>query len=833
MSASTKRLERAFGQLYSSHRIVFWYDEKQELWTEFDALDLPGVAKIVLANNEFGVKHRILREEPGGKFLLYHAGPEPEPIANWLLDVQLANTVFHADQMALWLAELGLGPEFGPHLAPHAEFFQSIVRRSALAALLKPDNTPRQVRLKLLAVAAGAEPRLEEILEALLAELAAGKSDRMALITRCGLDTLLWESAGRAFGYTSTAPTPADFALQLFGGCYKLSLGEPSPLHADALVFLKRWKDSVRHQGAFETLSARCAGDLAIAHDLQHRPSTALADVDLFELVDKKVLSDLSRAVADRTVTAAACTQLIARRRAGHWYDRYADVYAAVDLAAAFFDLLTGLDLTARSLADGIQQYARTWYRADQLYRQCLEHSRRAGLPPLLEPLLEQVENHYTTNYVLPLNIAWQQQVDAAGRWEAPPVRSQATFYEIAVRPFLLRNNKVAVIISDALRYEAAEELLRLVRQEDRYDAEIEPLLAVLPSFTQLGMAALLPHEKLALAPDATATADGLPTQGTEYRRTILDRALRGKATAIKAEDLLALGRDESRALMRDCEVLYVYHNRIDAVGDKRETEHQTVEAVAGALDDLLKLIKKLANANANNMVVTADHGFLFQQRALEESDFASQEPEGANITFRNRRFVLGTGLAKGSGFRHFTAAEVGLAGDVEILIPKAINRLRLKGSGSRYVHGGAALQEVVVPLLRINKKRTSDVRPVEVEILRGPTGVITAGQFSVTLYQAEAVTEKVQERTLRAGLYSQAGKLISDQHTLTFATPSDNARDRERTVQFVLTKAADAANNQEVALRLEEQVPNTTHWREYKSVRYTLRRSFTSDFDF
>ncbi len=222
--------------------------------------------------------------------------------------MQLANTVFHADQMALWLAELGLGPEFGPHLAPHAEFFQSAARRAALAALLKPDDTPRQVRLKLLAVAAGAEPRLEEILEALLAELAAGKSDKMALITRCGLDTVLWESAGRAFGYTSTAPTPADFALQLFGGCYKLALGEPSPLNADALVFLKRWKDSVRHQGAFETLSARFAGDLAIAHDLQHRPYTALADVDLFELVDQKVLSDLARAVADRTVTAAACT---------------------------------------------------------------------------------------------------------------------------------------------------------------------------------------------------------------------------------------------------------------------------------------------------------------------------------------------------------------------------------------------------------------------------------------------------------------------------------------------------------------------------------------------
>ncbi len=827
------QLAATLARLFARHRIVFWYDEKQELWLEFDALALPGVTKIVLANNEFDVKHRLLRREPSAQFLLYHAGPQPEPIHNWLLDVELANVVFRADQTALWLAELGLGQEFAPHLAPHAEFFQSAQRRTALAHLLKSDDNHRQVLLKLLAVAAGAEPRLEEIMEALLGELAEDKSTKMALISRCGLDGLLWERAARAFGYTSAAPTPADFALHLFEGCYKLALGEPSPLNADALVFLKRWKDNVRHQAAFAVLSGRAAADLEIEHELQQRPYTALAGVDIFELIDQKVLSGLARDVAKRTLPASACAQLVEQRRAGHWYSRYEHVYTAVELAAHFFDLLSRLDLTSSSPADSIQQYATTWFRADQLYRQCIQHSRQADQVALLAPLIEQVENLYTNQYVLPLNTNWQQWVDTCRRWEAAPVRSQADFYAIAVRPFLLRNNKVAVIISDALRYEAGEELLRLIRQEDRYDAELEPLLGVLPSFTALGMAALLPHTELALAPDGAASVDGAPTQGTEYRKAVLNRALPGRATAIKAEELIALGREESRALMRDNEVLYVYHNRIDAVGDKLESEGQTVEAVAATLDDLVKLVKKLANANANNLLVTADHGFLFQQRALEESDFAGQEPVGREITFRNRRFVLGAGLTPGSGFRHFTAAALGLAGEVEVLLPKAINRLRVKGAGSRYVHGGAALQEVVVPLIRINKKRSSDVRLVEVEILRGASTIITAGQFSVTFYQAEAVTAKVQERVLRAALYSQEDKPISDQQILTFATPSDDARERERQVQFVLTKAADASNNQEVVLRLEEQVQGTTHWREYKSVRYMLRRSFTSDFDF
>ena len=44
------------------------------------------------------------------------------------------------------------------------------------------------------------------------------------------------------------------------------------------------------------------------------------------------------------------------------------------------------------------------------------------------------------------------------------------------------------------MRYEIGDELLSLIRQEDRYSAELEPALSMLPSYTQLGMAALLPN---------------------------------------------------------------------------------------------------------------------------------------------------------------------------------------------------------------------------------------------------------------------------------------------------------------------------------------------------
>ena len=110
---------------------------------------------------------------------------------------------------------------------------------------------------------------------------------------------------------------------------------------------------------------------------------------------------------------------------------------------------------------------------------------------------------------------------------------------------------------------------------------------------------------------------------------------------------------------------------------------------------------------------------------------------------------------------------------------------------------------------------------------------MITSGQLAVTLYQSGPVTEKIQPRLLRAGIYTEAGELISDSHELVFDLTSENPRERELQVRFLLSRKADEANGQEVFLRLEEQHAGTSHYKEYKSLRYTMRRSFTSDFDF
>ena len=829
------RIAQALTRLFERHRIVFWYDAGQELRADFDALELAGIEKLELTNNEFGIKHKILREHRTQKFLLYQEGPQPRNLENWLLDVQLAQGVFRTDQVGLWLAELELGIEFTDLVQAHEEFFKAVKRKNNLKRLLKPDDTPGKIRLRMLGVCSGADAKLDTVLESLLAELSEGRDDKFILIVRCNLESFLWEQMEHNYGYKSSTPGIQDFVIELFKSCYAMNTDGQVLLSSDALVFLKQWKNNRQHEASFETLSGKCAELLGIEQDIDNRDFRTLIDLDYFKLIDQKIISELVRNVSDRTVSAGDVALWVRQRRQGRWYQKYEHLYEAVDYAAQFINRLDEATLEMESMADGIERYSRTWFKLDQIYRKFIFHVRCSNQPSLLGSLTEQIENLYSNNYLLKLNDRWQTHVDSTHRWNVPSVLQQKEFFNRRVQPFLNKENKVCVIISDALRYEVGDELLNLIRKEDRFDASLEPALSMLPSYTQLGMAALLPNKELKLTDAETGTVevDGQNSQGLANRTKILNKATNERGTAIRAEDLRHLDKGDCRALVRDHDVVYVYHNLIDKTGDSRDTEERVFNAVEDTLRELVNIVKKLANANASNMLLTSDHGFIFQNRVLDESDFSDSVVDGDQILYKNRRFVLGKKLKQVPELRKFKSDELGLAGDMEINIPKSINRLRIKGAGSRFVHGGASLQEVVIPVLRINKKRRSDITSVEVDILRGGTSVITSGQLALEFYQTAPSTDKVQPRTLRAGIYTMQGELISDSHTLVFDSDSDNPRERKLKVRFVLTREADKVNGQDVLLRLEENVAGTSHYKEYKSLKYLVRRSFTSDFDF
>lgn len=835
----TDRINQALTRLFERHRVVFWYDTKKELRRDFEEVVLDRVEKVEVLNNEYALKYRILKEKPEAKFLVFKEGPQPTDVENWLLDVQLSHAEFRTDQIALLLAELELGLEFGDLVENHIEFFQAVKRKEALKRSIDSTDTANHIRLKMLAVCAGSDSRLDAVVESLLQEEADGKDSRIRFIEKCQLSAFLWEQMARSYGYRSSVPSMRDFVVTLFKDSYaayvKRSADRSISLSADALVFLKRWKDNRHCADGFEKLSHECSEALSIENDLAACDFRDLLSVDIFEKIDRKVLSDLVRAVGLRTVSAADVSAWIWQRRQGHWYAHYADMYEAVDYAAQFFAALAEADLTMDSFSDGVRKYASAWFKVDQLYRKFTYHTRKAGQATLLGSLTEQIDNFYSNHYLLKLGDSFQEFVEGITAWDASPVLRQRDFFARVVRPFISKEVKICVVISDALRYELGEELLSLVKGEDRLTAELEPALAMIPSYTQLGMAALLPHSELLImrGDSAAVSVDGLSSQGAPAREKILSKNAEYRAKVLDAEVVSGLKIDELREIVRDHDLLYVYHNRIDMTGDKRDSEERVFEAAEDTLKELTQLVKKLGNAHASNILVTADHGFIYQNQELDESDFLGIAPEGEEIVFRSRRFVLGKALVRSSSFHTFTSAQLELGEGLDIQIPKSINRLRLQGAGSRYVHGGASLQEVVIPVLKINRKRQSDVTSVEIDILRGASSIITSGQLGVTMYQCAPVSEKVKPRVVRAGLYTERGELVSDSHELTFDLASENPRDREVQVRLVLTSKADEAKDREVFLRLEEKVAGTSHYVEYKSLRYTVRRSFTSDFDF
>jgi uncharacterized protein (TIGR02687 family) len=818
---------------FEGTRVVFWHDLDGQYAADLDSLDLVGIETLRVLDNEYGIKQRLLHDEPMGKFLVYRSGQVPSGIGNWLLDLELAYGVFTADRTSLVAEDLGLTSEgIDEVVQAHEKFFNAAKRVQSLKELLNPEDDPTVLRAKMTAVVLGLKDShsLLEVTRTLLVENSKDIRTKYDALVDYGLDDFYWRGVASIYGYESPTPSVDDFVLWTFRKAIEGFASErPGGLQNIQLDFASLRNDR-RSQDALATLAKRAARDLDYAASIEDVSFRDLVSVDLFEETDQKILSDLARAVAERTVTAREVAEVVRARQSSVWIDGYKQLYTAIACASELLAELVSLNLVAQSFDEALERYRREWFRIDQLYRQFTFAYKTYEGPHPLGPLREQVEKRYTNAFVYELGNAWQQKVDEADAWRSSVLPSQTSFYADYVEPLVRDGDKKAVvIISDALRYEVADELGSRIRQEDRFDASLDAVLGVLPSYTQLGMAALLPHTTLQHSHDAkTVLADDQPTNGTAFRGKILESV---GGSAIQAEDFKALSADERRELYKANRVLYVYHNRIDATGDKPGTERQVFEAVEDSLRDIVDLVKKLANANATNIFITADHGFLFQDEALADSFFLSAKPQGDDIKVVNRRYILGHGLKFDIAFNTFRSAQLGLDGELEVQIPKSIHRLRVPGGGTRFVHGGSTLQEVVVPVLAVNKKRKTDTRLVNVEVWP-ESDKITTGQVVVRMFQSEPVSDKVQPRTVRAGLYV-GETLISNQTELTFDQSSTDKRDRYQSAHMLLSQDANDYNNRAVEFRLEEPIPNTNQWRVYAKAMYTLKRSFASDFDF
>ena len=479
------------------------------------------------------------------------------------------------------------------------------------------------------------------------------------------------------------------------------------------------------------------------------------------------------------------------------------------------------------------QAYCDELYRFDQTYRHYVAAAQRVHVE-VLKPLDEAVEHCYAWWFLDQLGRAWGDRLEAESRlqsWTIPGIPAQQDFFRhwITPRQDAVRGKRIVVIISDAFRYEAAAELVEHINTKRYSEATLHTQLGVLPSYTTLGMASLLPHSSLEYR-DAVADdvfVDGISSKGTASRNRILNAH---GGMAITAEQLKQWSRDEGREALRDQQLVYVYHNVVDARGDSASTESETFLAVEQAIEELTELTRKvLMHFNTSTVLITADHGFLFQLSKLDAADRTSLADKPANVLKSKKRYVISPALDQVKDAWHgSTRHTAGTLSDTHFWIPKGANRFHFVG-GARFVHGGAMPQEIVVPVITVQQLRGEKAekrskRKVNV-ISPKSTLRMTANIQSFDLMQTEAVNENTLPVTVSVAIF-HADTQVSSEEVLTFDCETDAMSERIKRVRLSLA-GSDFDRKLDYFLVIRDKDQDI----ELERYRVTIDLAFTDDF--
>lgn len=875
MSSLTEQrvLEGLSRLAFAGHPVIWWSDPEGEFSELITSLPFAQGEVVPLDSvPALAIKRRIALDGAGKVFVLYERGPAPDPGNDWLLDIRLYAAPFAADATSMLQQDLGLrSASLRDHLKSRGRFFTSKERTAKLAARIQPEDTARDIDAKIWAVlarspSADAFTLLLDLLCDVAAQGEGVPADDSPLwqeLCRYGLNEFAWRLIEAQFGYRDESPSLARLVLRLFvtdlahgmhaelpAGLSKLAL--PKARMAAVAVFLSQWRDSSTRQGLYDRLSARVASELKISSQLSGLTLDAIGVcatfVDLERIVAnglrdlllgsqaQSVAADIRRIASGRMDGFWANTRCpdteVGRRTV--WRSYYMALLAATDLFAAIDAHARGFSFA--SAAEAYGAYTDTLYQIDQVYRQFHEAADNVSsrYPDAMAPLDAQVEARYGNSYLSKLAGHWDGHLKAGllTEWKIPGIPSQQGFYNRVVAPYLSGGDdrRMFVIVSDALRYEVAEELKAQINGRERVEAKLFSQLGVLPSYTKLGMASLLPHKQLAYTDRGTVLVDGISSDGLENRSKILERV---NGAAFKFEALANLGKQAVRDLVKPYRVVYVYHNTIDAMGDSSSTESHTWSACRQAIQDLGDLVGRLVNnANATAITITADHGFLFRESAPEALEKSAMGAKPTGTFVAKKRYLIGNALGDAEYAHHGrTSATAGTACDTEFWLPLGVGRFHFVG-GARFVHGGASLQEVVVPVIEIRQKykksaESTRVSKVSVNVL-GQQHRITTNRHIFTLLQTEAISERVLACSVNVGLANQTGEPVSSVALVRLDSTDPDMNQRQFKVPLSLLAQAVKKSDQHYLILSDAETEA-----ELQRIPVRIDLAIENDFDF
>ena len=412
------------------------------------------------------------------------------------------------------------------------------------------------------------------------------------------------------------------------------------------------------------------------------------------------------------------------------------------------------------SFKDILLHYQEEDFRLDCEYRQFYSAFDQIEDTTGFEPLRDLVENIYTNEYLETLLPKWNAAIQEPDALMALPL--QRDFYARNLKNI---KERTVVIISDAMRYEVGKELFRRMQDDPKCTVKLEVQLSVLPSYTRLGMAALLPHTELTMTDDFKVLVDGLPCENLAEREAILQK-YNMDSVCVQFDSIKSLKIADLRSIFTGKQLVYVYHNQIDARGDKPNTEDEVFVACQEAIAEIIDLIRRIStSANTYRFIVTADHGFIYKRDKIAESDKIEGVKNKTSLI--NRRFVVSPEPVVGDGIASMEMGEILCNSDTKwVSYPISDDVFKVTGGGQNYVHGGSSPQEMLVPVLDLKMERghmdTRSASLALVSMVRKITNKITI----LDLIQSEPVSDVVKAATYRLFFISDDNERISNENS-------------------------------------------------------------------
>lgn len=810
ISELRKRFAAPLPEFYT-RRIIIWYDEERAFEENIRSVELPEAKVLELTGtNNFAAKKELAADDTESNYLVYCPLSFDSEEKNWLLNIAMYSEEFRADRNTMWLEEMQLphAPQVRHKIKEYASFFRVQAHRDRVKKMAGKITKHPMEAVVLATLCGTKEPDEAAIVQAVL----AGGTDEennapYAKIKKYGALPAFWMLVSKKYGYNeggdSTLKKLASHVLLTAALCsisenaLKGLENQMSPAHLHHCYDLVSAWQQVDEESLRE-VAAEAEYELKLYPRFRKQQAEALAELECFPCVNECILEQLMREVCNGIKRVEDIRKLVSTRRTKAWYKEVEHYYEGLLQVANMLEFShahhEGFHLGKAQ--EVWRAYTSDYYLMDSYYRKFHLHFNlsltRSGDGPedLFKQVADVVERLYG-KFLAQLSSNWtavsEEALSTQGYIEE--VNRQRRFYCNKVEG---RDTRTFVIISDALRYEVAAELAARLRRDFTCTVEMESMQGVFPTITKFGMAALLPHHRLEVQQKpgggVSVLADGASTEMPNRDKVL--KAANAASVALQYKNIIGLKRPERQELVKNMDVVYIYHDKIDEASHSSDV--QVFGACEAAIEELKNLVRIICNDfNGTRICITADHGFLYTYSPLSEEDKVDKTDLKGSMIEYGRRYAITQ-----PGCRAEYLMPVSFEGGMQAFTPRENVRIKMSGGGLNFVHGGISLQEMVVPVLEFkylrstkqyqNNREKYDTKPVTLDLL-SHSKKITNLSVVLNFLQKEAVCDNRIACTYKLYFTDANGKQISDVVKLIADKETPNVMEREYSRYFNL----------------------------------------------